>query len=229
MPRQIDVHNYARWNGGIIGQGGPTDHQFSGLWQKLASRYASKGSQMVFGVMNEPHDLNITTWRKTVQGAVNSIRNVTGNNNNIILIPGTLYCSAGAFVSESTEVTKVSNPDGSKTNLILDVHQYLDADYSGQSTECTSSLISGFQGLANYLRSNGRKALLSETGGGNTDSCVKYTCPLLDFLNSNSDVFLGWTSWAAGSFDASYHLTETPQNGVDTRLVTQCFKAKFSG
>jgi endoglucanase len=27
----IDIHNYARWNGGIIGQGGPTNSQYASL------------------------------------------------------------------------------------------------------------------------------------------------------------------------------------------------------
>ena len=51
----IDIHNYARWNGGIVGQGGPTDDQFASLWSQLATKYASE-SRMVFGLVNEPHD-----------------------------------------------------------------------------------------------------------------------------------------------------------------------------
>jgi aryl-phospho-beta-D-glucosidase BglC (GH1 family) len=49
----IDLHNYARWNGGIIGQGGPTDAQFASLWSQLATKYKNNPS-VAFGVMNEP-------------------------------------------------------------------------------------------------------------------------------------------------------------------------------
>lgn len=42
----------ARWNGQIIGQGGPTDEQFANLWTQLATKYASE-EKMIFGVMNE--------------------------------------------------------------------------------------------------------------------------------------------------------------------------------
>lgn len=42
----------ARWNGQIIGQGGPTNEQFVSLWTQLASKYASN-TKMVFGIMNE--------------------------------------------------------------------------------------------------------------------------------------------------------------------------------
>ena len=54
----IDIHNYARWNGAIIGQGGPTNDQFASLWSQLATKYASE-SKVLFGLMNEPHDCEL--------------------------------------------------------------------------------------------------------------------------------------------------------------------------
>jgi endoglucanase len=50
----LDLHNYARWNGGIVGQGGPTNAQLADVWKQLAQKYGSQ-SKIVFGVMNEPH------------------------------------------------------------------------------------------------------------------------------------------------------------------------------
>jgi endoglucanase len=70
----IDIHNYARWNGAIIGQGGPTNDQFVSLWTQLATKYASS-SKIIFGVMNEPHDVDIAAWATTVQAVVTAIRN----------------------------------------------------------------------------------------------------------------------------------------------------------
>ena len=62
----IDIHNYARWDGEIIGQGGPTDEDFADLWSQLATQYMSQ-SKVVMGIVNEPHesmsevsDLNLT-------------------------------------------------------------------------------------------------------------------------------------------------------------------------
>jgi len=37
----IDIHNYARFEGQIIGQGGPTNAQFANLWSQLASMVCS--------------------------------------------------------------------------------------------------------------------------------------------------------------------------------------------
>jgi endoglucanase len=50
----LDLHNYARWNNQIVGQGGPVDAQLSDVWKQLAEKYGSQ-SKIAFGVMNEPH------------------------------------------------------------------------------------------------------------------------------------------------------------------------------
>ncbi len=52
--------------------------------------------------------------------------------------------------------------------------------------------------------------------------------------SANSDVYLGWTGWAAGGFAGqNYALSEVPtlSNGVwtDTALVTQCIAGEFVG
>jgi endoglucanase len=76
----------------------------------------------------------------------------------------------------------VTNPDGSTTNLIFDVHKYLDSDNSGTHAECVKSNVDIFTTLATWLRSNQRQALLSETGGGNVQSCETYLCQEVAYL-----------------------------------------------
>lgn len=39
----IDLHNYARWNGAVVGSsGGPTAAQFASVWSQLATKYVPK-------------------------------------------------------------------------------------------------------------------------------------------------------------------------------------------
>jgi endoglucanase len=221
----IDIHNYARWNGGVIGQGGPTNDQFISLWTQLATKYASN-TRIWFGIMNEPHDLNINTWGQTVQAVVTAIRRVAPNN--YITLPGTEFQSAGGFISSGSAaaLSQVKNPDGSTTKLIFDVHKYLDSDNSGTHTECvTNNIDTAFAPLATWLRQNNRMAILTESGGGNTQSCQKYFCEQIKYLNQNSDVYFGYTGWSAGSFDSTYELVLTPTwngNGWTDRPLFSC-------
>ncbi|KAJ3552349.1 hypothetical protein NM688_g4191 [Phlebia brevispora] len=223
----IDIHNYARWNGEIIGQGGPTDQQFASFWGDLAGRYANN-TKVLFGVMNEPHDIpDIQIWAETVQAAVTAIRQA-GATSQIILLPGNDWTSAETFVSNGSgaALSTVTNPDGSITNLVFDVHKYLDSDNSGTHADCvTNNIDDAWEPLSQWLRCNGRQALNTETGGGNTDSCSTYMCQQVAYQNQNSDVLLGYIGWAAGNFDPSYVLSEVPTdtNGVwtDTSLRTK--------
>lgn len=219
----LDLHNYARWNGAIVGQGGPTNAQFADVWSKLASKYASQ-KNIAFGLMNEPHDLTMTTWATSVQAAVTAIRKAGATSQNILL-PGTDYTSAGTFVQNSgPALLTVKDADGTTSKLIFDVHRYLDSDNSGTHAECVNDHVQdSFVPLAQWLRKNGRKAILSEVGGGNTASCEKDVCAAIASLNANSDVYLGYVGWSAGAFDSSYVLSLTPNGSKDQQLLSKCF------
>ncbi|KAJ3855408.1 endoglucanase [Lentinula lateritia] len=224
----IDIHNYARWNGLIIGQGGPTNDQFAAIWTSIATKYADE-EKIIFGVMNEPHDIpDINLWAGSVQAAVTAIRNA-GATKQLILLPGNNWTSAETFVSNGSgpALLTVTNPDGSTTGLIFDVHKYLDFDNSGTNEECvTNNIDSSWAPLATWLRENGRQAFNTETGGGNVASCVEYMCQQIAYQAQNSDVFLGYVGWAAGNFAPTYVLGEAPtQSGTtwtDTLLVSSC-------
>lgn len=222
----IDIHNFARWNGGIIGQGGPTNDQFVSLWKQLATKYADS-DKVVFELMNEPHDLDVDVWAATCQKVVTAIREA-GATTQMILLPGTNFDSAATLPTSggAEQLLAVTNPDGTTDNLLLDIHKYLDEDNSGTHTECTTDNTNAFTALAGFLREKGRKGFISETGASQDSSCFTSFCAQNSLINENSDVFMGLVGWGAGSFDTSYVLSLTPskQNGklVDNQLMSQC-------
>ena len=173
---------------------------------------------------------DLAGWASAVQAAVTAIRGA-GASSQMILLPGNGYTGASTFVSggSAAALAGVTNPDKSTTNLIFDVHQYLDSDGSGTSTSCVkkSDVLAP---LLTWLQDSKRQALLSETGGGSSDqSCITNVCDVIDFLNTNSDQFLGYVGWAAGSFASSYVLSLVPDGDTDVPLMAQCFAGKFGG
>ncbi|KAF8860102.1 hypothetical protein BDZ45DRAFT_704021 [Acephala macrosclerotiorum] len=147
---------------------------------------------------------NINTWAATVQAAVTAIVRATSQ---MILFPGNYWTSAALFVSDGSgpALAGVINPDGSTMNLIFDIYKYLNWDGSGGNTVCVGNQIStAFAPLAQWLRCN--------TGGSSDPSCLTYLCSAVSFLNANSNVYLGYIGWAAGSFATNYLLGETPTN-----------------
>lgn len=170
---RLFLHSYGRWNGAIVGSGGPTTAQFAALWSALATKYKSQ-SKVIFGIMNEPHDLDIASWTVQVQAAVNAIR-AAGAKTQYILLPGTGWTGGGSFISTNEpNLSKVTDPVGGTSLLIYDIHQYLDSDSSGTNTECVSDKISDiFAPITALLKSKGRKAFLSEIGASN--AACKYS------------------------------------------------------
>jgi endoglucanase len=169
----IDVHNFARWDGGIIGQGGPTDAQFADLWTQLATKYAGN-SFVIFELMNEPHDIELAAWVTSCQTAVTAIRKAE-TVPHMILLPGENFSSAGTFISSGwgAALATVTNPDKSTTNLLFDLHKYLDVDNSGGHTECVMDNVADtFEPVAAWLRTNKRQAIVSETGAGVSSDSV---------------------------------------------------------
>ncbi|KAI1469479.1 glycoside hydrolase family 5 protein [Daldinia caldariorum] len=222
----IDIHNYGRWNGKIIGQGGPTDDQFVNLWQQLATKYSGK-DKVIFELMNEPHDVDVDTWAETCQKAVTAIRK-TGATKQMILLPASNFDGVATLTGDNgaEQLLDITNPDGSKDNLLLDIHAYLDKDNTGTNRQCTTDNTDAFGNLAKYLRIRGRKGLVSQTGASQDSSCLEMFCAQNKFINDNSDVFVGIVGWGAGSVETSDVLSMTPtrKDGrlVDNQLMSQC-------
>ncbi len=78
----------------------------------------------------------------------------------MILLHGTDYTAVGSYIltGSASALSGVVNLDGSHTNLIFDIHQYLDPDSGGKSSDCASTGMTNLDTLATWLRSNGREA-----------------------------------------------------------------------
>ena len=93
----LDPHNYARrnsnadpWKGKVmtVEEDGP---DFADLWAKLAEKYKNN-DKVLFGLMNEPHEIDTAVWFKLAQLAIDAIRKTGAKN--LVMVPGS--CFAGA-------------------------------------------------------------------------------------------------------------------------------------
>ncbi|OCF34565.1 hypothetical protein I316_03606 [Kwoniella heveanensis BCC8398] len=225
----IDLHNYARWNGQIVGQGGPSDANLASLWSLVAKKYANQ-PKIIFGIMNEPHDVDVSVWATTVQASVNAIR-AAGAITQSIALPGYEWTHPEAWSRGSNDpLLNVKDPvDASGSLLIIDAHKYYDSDGSGTNAECTTNGVQVFTEFRTWLQKVGRKAIISETGGGNTASCQTAVGEAIKYISSNTDVFIGFTIWSAGSFDSSYVLSITPNGDTDNQLFVKAVQPYLPG
>jgi hypothetical protein len=110
-------------------------------------------------------------------------------------------------------------------HMALEVHQYLDRNGSGKRANdgCVSSTI-GSERLGNFTawaRANHFRALLGELGTGNSSTCLAAVDDMLKYMEKNTDVWLGWTWWAAGPWWQGYFLGLDPtSSGGDQPQMT---------
>ena len=130
----------------------------------------------------------------------------------------TTYSNATLFTRDN--FIKAGITDLSK--VIINVHQYLDSDYSGTHDQCLTDLTTtgsdGFNLVAfvDYLKSNRLKAIVTEFGSGkDSQTCSLALTAFMDYLKTNAakngeSGFIGWTIWSTGHGWGDYNLRVTP-------------------
>lgn len=116
------------------------------------------------------------------------------------------------------------------SKILINVHQYLDSDFSGTHDDCQSDLSTqGSQGFnlgafADYLQENQLKAMVTEFGvGKNSGSCSSALNQFMQYLQDNSSQnkdygFSGWTIWSTGHGWGDYNLRVKPDSYAMTIL-----------
>ncbi len=210
----LDVHNYAKYYGKRIGTPETPVVAFADFWSKLAAEFSSDDA-VVFGLMNEPNGIDADAWADVAQAGLDAIR-ATGARN-LVLVPGTAYSGAHSWnstwyggISNGEALLAITDP---ANHFAFEAHQYLDKDYSGTSGECQNEQIGAqqLQGFTDWLRRHDKVGFLGEFGVGSDPVCLGALESMLEHIETNADVWLGWTYWAGGAWwNQSYPFNVQP-------------------
>ncbi len=216
---RVSKYNHAReWQPArfVIGQPEHDDgrpHEVAHLAQKFG-----KEPHVVFGLMNEPHDMPAAAWAKSAQAAIDAIR-ATGACN-LLLVPGVNWTGAHSWTKDSEHGVNAQTMRAirDKGAHAFEFHQYLDADSSGTSGQCREKdeVLAALSVATNWLRENKRKGFLGEFGAGDSEQCRKGLDAMLEHMADNADVWTGWAYWAAGAWwPKDYPLSIEPKDGEE--------------
>ncbi len=212
----LDPHNFMRYypiprssfqtaSNGLVGSSVPSA-DFSNFWFQVASVYRSN-NLVFFGLNNEPANMPENQLVAAENMAIAAIR--AAGATNMIFVPGNRYTGAWTWSQsdgngEANSVAMLGIVD-SGSNCVFEVHQYLDSDGSGTQTSIVSTEV-GWQRLTNFTawaRANQVRGFLGEyavpgvslTNGGMGGLALTN---MLRYIQTNSDVWLGWTYWGGG-------------------------------
>jgi endoglucanase len=130
------------------------------------------------------------------QAGINGIRAV-GATSQYIFAEGNSWTGASTWNVTNDSLKTLTDPSNL---LIYEMHQYLDSDGSGSTSDCVSDTVGvdRVEGATAWLIANGKLGVLGEFAGGPNDVCLAALTGLLNHLQSNSDIWLGAVWWAAG-------------------------------
>ena len=211
----LDPHNYAKWRGNQIGSADVPVEAFADLWRRLSDKFG-KDKDVVFGLMNEPHDIPFKQWSGAAQAAVKAIRGAGACN--LTLIPGANWTGAHSWnavvdgTSNAEAIAAIVDPGPHA----IEFHQYLDSDWSGEHAECRKpeEVTAALSIATDWLRRNRKKGYLGEFGAGADAQCQAGLEAMLKHMHDNADVWTGWAYWAAGAWwPPTYALSIQPVAG----------------
>jgi endoglucanase len=158
----LDPHNYMRYgdpssqpfSGPIIGgndTGSATTAQFGAFWGELAKRFADN-ERVMFGLMNEPHDMPSSLMQGNQQAAIDGIRKSGAKN--MILASGNSWSGGHSWTQGGKEANSafmhlLKDP---LNNTAMDIHQYLDSDSSGGHQLCTRTAETSMGAVTAWLK-----------------------------------------------------------------------------
>ena len=208
----LDPHNCARYNDNIVGASKISAGDFADFWGRLAAEF--KNDPYVWlGLVNEPHDMSTRLWFEDANAAIAAIR--AAGAKNMILVPGNHWSGAHSWTGGGEEsnakwALTVKDP---LNHWAIEVHQYVDGDSSGTQKSIVSPTIGAerLKSFVKWCRQNHMHAVLGEFGVPVVPTGEETLHNMLQSMEQDRDVWLGWTWWAAGSRWGDYLFSIEPR------------------
>jgi len=227
----LDTHNYGRYqlflsarprsvvidekvNGVIAVSRG----HFADYWRRLAEAFVGNRAVFGLGLMNEPHDMGHSNWKRISQLAVDAVRSV--DRESFVIVAGNGWSNAERFPELNGSQAWISDP---ANRVLYEAHCYFDADGSGKYRRSYAEELSQDPGLPDrgakrvtvfldWCDRNRVPAFLGEFGiPGSSAGWQGVLARALDVLHKRGALAC---YWAAGQWWDDYPLSVQPRDNM---------------
>ena len=209
----ISPHNYARYQGELIGSDAVPNDAFQDFWQRLATEFRNEPGIWAYSLMNEPHSTG-GLWLDAAQAGVDGIRAV--DNEHTIIVPGDGWSYAYTWSLNNSDLS-VNDP---QDNVLYEAHVYFDTTgsgdydlgYDGEGAHPDIG-VERVQPFIDWLELRGVRGFIGEYGvPGDDPRWLETMDRFLAYLTAHG---ISSTYWAGGSWWGDYPLSIAPENGTD--------------
>ena len=213
----IDLHNYGRYRGIVVGSTKVPNSALYDFWRKLALEIVNQPALQAYGLMNEPNG-PAGSWHASAQHALNGVRSV--DKTRYVLVSGEAYSNSERW-SKINPTPFVIDPSGLE---IYEAHLYLDADTSGKYANTnppsdpellTYKRLSPF---LEWLNRYGKRGAIGEWGVPTNDT--KWLGAAKAVTQTSRNYCMPFFVWAGGAWSPNYLLSLEPSGGTDKILMS---------
>ena len=223
----LDLHNYMRYNhpnisldktntakdGSDVITG--TNAAYVNFWRQLAAYFHHPN--IIYSVMNEPHDVHFNTLSDVIVATASAIRSVQAetvpqdNLDSLILVPGVYWDRIDTWFKEeiNSKLVPLYN-ESISGRYAVEVHQYFDADktYTGQYVDGECVAWEDFDAYWKIFRAwvikHKQTVFIGAFGAPDTEQCRETLSSFMDALNelayneTKGYGVIGWAAWGGG-------------------------------
>ena len=209
----LDLHNYYRYYGKLIGSNEVPISSFSAVWKQIAQQVVNHPAVEGYGLMNEPYSTN-GLWPQAALAAAQAIRTVDAKR--WIYVAGDRWSSAFHWPHYNAQL--ISNPwmRDPKNNLVFEAHMYIDKDFSGNYFDQNEKFdpmigVNRVKPFVDWLKQNKLRGYIGEHGVPDfSPSAMVATDNLMTYLRQNC---IPSTYWAAGPWWGEYSMSLDVSSG----------------
>ncbi|SDS95600.1 endoglucanase [Halopseudomonas xinjiangensis] len=210
----LDVHNYARYRGDVIGSEAVPFGAYEDLMARIAKRWHNHSALYAYDIMNEPYGDAEDNWPEAAQAGIDGIR--AHDRKRPLYIEGNSWSSAARWQKYAEPLLDLKDP---ADNIVFSAHLYIDHDASGRYKEKptknfdTSVGVKRAEPFIEWLQEHGKRGHIGEFGI--PDDHPKWNEAAEELLSYLQQHCIPVSYWAAGPSWGKYRLSIEPKDGKD--------------
>jgi aryl-phospho-beta-D-glucosidase BglC (GH1 family) len=209
----LDLHNYARYRGQIIGTSGVPYARYQEIMTKIAQQWSKQPALYAYDIMNEPNGA-LAYWINAAQYGINGVRAV--DKTRPIIVEGNGWSSATRWAEWNDGLLNLKDPSN---NIIFSAHSYFDENAGGSYGAVDVNKLDVMYGVervkpfVEWLKKHGKRGYIGEFGV--PDNNPRWNILMDNMLAYLKDNCVPASYWAAGPGWGNYFMSVEPVNGKE--------------
>ncbi|WPO97862.1 glycoside hydrolase family 5 protein [Pseudomonas sp. HR96] len=193
----IDIHNYGRYYGKIIGTDEVPTSAYEDLMKRVAKRWSHNPATHGYDLMNEPYGDADQHWRDNAQAGIDGVRSF--DKSKPIYVEGRSFSNTAMFPTINADLLDLKDP---ADNLVYSAHLYLDEGSSGAYKKPISGNFDPMLGVnrvkpfIEWLKANHKHGQIGEFGVPDNDP--RWLMAMDNLLAYLHEQCVPLAYWAAG-------------------------------